>query len=459
MALPLVMGCGAEEGGQGAGVDLTDTEVENIVRRSYQYVALYNVINKAVFDSGNPMATGGWNKMNIASQLMDHNLKSIARPNNDSFYITCMLDLRKGPVVLDIPAFDSKYVSLMPVAYDHYVNVAMSTRLGDFVRPEKVLFYTARTEGYDGEEIDGISRTFEMSGDFVIAVIRVTPHANEPERFERIRGEMKMVRLMTLSEYQGGEATPADDIEFPDFGLTDADVFENNLLEVMQFVFNHTTFDPGNEIDQGVLAAYKPLGVEPGKKYDPSAVAGIDGRRFRKASEDVARQSMAVFADPEAAKQVAPRLAQPKGKADLEAQVILSVVGPIGLPREEAMYSPVVTADGKTMNAMNDYVIRMTEDELPPAKAFWSLTLYDKENGFFIPNDRKKYSVGENGGMELNENGGIEIYVAAEKPAGVPEDNWLPINRGDEDLDIILRMYVPELEKVKTWSPPTAEKL
>ena len=81
------------------------------------------------------------------------------------------------------------------------------------------------------------------------------------------------------------------------------------------------------------------------------------------------------------------------------------------------------------MNAMHDYVIRMTRDELPPANAFWSLTLYDLDQGFFIPNDRKKYSVGENGGMELDGDGGIAIYVAAEKPEGVPDANWLPIER------------------------------
>ncbi len=35
-------------------------------------------------------------------------------------------------------------------------------------------------------------------------------------------------------------------------------------------------------------------------------------------------------------------------------------------------------------------------------------------------------SVGENAGMKLDEEGGIEIYVAAEKPKGVPEETWLP---------------------------------
>ena len=59
--------------------------------------------------------------------------------------------------------------------------------------------------------------------------------------------------------------------------------------------------------------------------------------------------------------------------------------------------------------------------------------------------------------MKLDADGGIEIYVAAEQPAGVPEENWLPVNRQDENLDIILRIYVPDMEQFKTWSAPTAE--
>jgi hypothetical protein len=52
--------------------------------------------------------------------------------------------------------------------------------------------------------------------------------------------------------------------------------------------------------------------------------------------------------------------------------------------------------------------------------------------------------------MQLDENGGITVYVAAERPEGVPEDNWLPINRKDEDMDVILRIYVPDLDALRT---------
>ncbi len=439
-------------------VELSDSEVRNIVRRSYQYVALYNVNTKFAIDPSEPTQMT-WNRCIPDTALKDHTMTQIARPNNDTLYISCMLDLRKDPVILDIPVFDADYASLMATAYDHYVNVPMTTRLGDFRRPEKALFYSARTEGYAGEPVDGVDRIFEMSGDFVSGVFRVMPHASDPQRFKRIVQQMKSVRATTLSEFRGEAPKPIDEISFPTVGRTDADVFENNLLEVMQFVFNHVSFDPSDPIDQGVLAAYAPLGIAPGGAYDPATAAKIDGQRFRQAAEQIQQENLALLTDPDLFGRFAPRMLRPKGQTDLDALVLVSVIGPIGLPLEEATYPNVPTTDGKPMNALNDYVVRMKKNELPPAQAFWSLTLYDMDNGFFIPNERKKYSVGENAGMKLNADGGIEIYVAAERPEGVPLENWLPINRRDQNLDAIMRIYVPDLEKLATWTAPRAELL
>ncbi|MGB6971500.1 MAG: DUF1214 domain-containing protein [Desulfobulbales bacterium] len=438
---------------EAAAVGLDDAQIDNIVRRSYQYVAMYNVNNKFAIKQG------GWNTIDVDTQLKDHTMREIARPNNDTLYISALLDLRKDPVILEMPAFDSDYVSLMVTGYDHYVNVPMATRLGDFKKPEKILFYTERTEGYKGEPVDGVDRIFEATGDFISAVLRIMPHAKDEERFKRIVGQMEQVKIATLSELRGEPAKPIDDIEFPAVGKRDADIFGNNLLEVMQFVFNHTTFDPKDELDQALLAAYEPLGVVPGQAYDAAKVAKIDGAKFREVSERVFAEQMAKNSDKEFQKTELIGKFKPKGQMPLDLLLFQSVVGPIGLPATEAVYPPVASTDGKQMNAQNDYVIRMTADELPPTDVFWSLTLYDFQNGFFIPNDHKKYSVGENAGMKLDENGGIEVYVAAEKPAGVPEENWLPINRKDEAMDIVLRAYVPDLEKMKTWTAPKAEKL
>jgi len=435
-----------------SAVELTDDYVDKLVSHSYQYVAMYNVNNKFA------LKQGGWNSCDPDTKLKDHTMREIARPNNDTLYIICMLDLRKDPVVLELPAFDSKYVSLMVTGYDHYVNIPMATRLGDFKKPEKILLYTERTEGYEGKPVEGGDRTFKATGDFVSAVLRIMPHANDAERFKRIVKQMESVKIMTLSAYQG-EPKSIDVVEFPQVGEKDADVFENNLLEVMQFVFNHTSFDPQDQLDQDLLAIYEPLGIVPGNAFDPMKVTKIDGARLRKSAERVFAEEMPRATDPAFKEQSTFQLFQPKGQMSLETLRFQSVTGPIGLPAAEAVYPAVATTDGTVMNAQNDYVIRMSAENLPPAGPFWSATLYDLKNGFFIPNDRKKYSVGENAGMKLDENGGIAIYVAAEKPEGVPEENWLPIERKDEEIDMVIRIYEPDLEKMRTWQAPKAEKI
>jgi hypothetical protein len=347
----------------------------------------------------------------------------------------------------------------MTSGYDHYVEIPMSTVEGDFKKPRTILFYTKRTNGYSGGKVEGIDEIFEMTGDFVSATLRVMPHANEPERYNRIIKQINAIKGMSLSEFLGKPAREIDDVTFPPYGKTDADVFGNNLLEVMQFVFNHTTFDPQFALDSAVLALYAPLGVEPGKEYNPEKVAKIDGKKFREISIKVRDEELAKMNNPEAFHRLLPTLFLPKGSAGLESLLLPSVVGPIGQPAKEAMYPPIVTEDTAPLNALNDYVIRMTKEELPPANAFWSFTLYDALNGFFIPNEHKKYSVGENAGMKLNKEGGIEIYIAPEKPAGVPDENWLPIERKDLELSIILRIYAPDLQKMKTWKAPRAEKI
>jgi len=434
--------------------ELSDAEIENIVRRSYQYVAMFNVINKSAMMEQNPMMTG-WNGTFAAPGLLDHTAQGIARPNNDTIYVATTLDLRKEPVIINYPAFDSKYVVLETSAYDHYVDIPLSTRKGDFKKPTKILYYTSRTNVYSGEPVKGVDRIMELSGDFAGAFIRVMPHAAEPERMKKNLAAMREVKAKTLSEYLGKPAKAKDKVGFPAFN-SDFGIYETSFLEVMQFVFNHTTFDPNDEMDQEVLAALKPLGVEPGKIYDPKTAAQIDGKKFSDVAKQIAQESVAIWTNPEGNPYLND-VFKPKGEITLAPMVVQSAYGPIGLPSYEAVYPGIATTDGKQMNAQHDYIILMKKEELPPSKAFWSVTLYDSKNGFLIPNDRKKYSVGENTGFKLNKDGGIEIYIAAEKPDGVPEENWLPINRKDEGLDAVMRIYAPDQEKMKVWIAPKAE--
>jgi hypothetical protein len=67
-----------------ATADPTSADMENLVRRSYQYVALFNTLNNFAVNDKNPFAAGGWNKTHYPTGLMDALVRAIPRPNNDS---------------------------------------------------------------------------------------------------------------------------------------------------------------------------------------------------------------------------------------------------------------------------------------------------------------------------------------------------------------------------------------
>ena len=93
-------------------VKMTDADAQNVVRRSLQYVALYDTLLNFTFNKKNPFASGGWNKTHYPAGLMDASVRAIPRPNNDTLYVLSLLDLRKDPVIIHYPAFESKFVSL-----------------------------------------------------------------------------------------------------------------------------------------------------------------------------------------------------------------------------------------------------------------------------------------------------------------------------------------------------------
>jgi hypothetical protein len=430
--------------------------MENLAKRSYQYVALFNTLNDFAVNAKNPFASGGWNKTHYPEGLMDASVRAIPRPNNDTLYVLSLLDLRKDAVVINYPAFNSKFVSLETSALDHYVNIPLAISKGDFKKPTTILYYSARTDGYSGAPVEGVDKVMEMSGDYAIAFLRVMPEATDPAKFKANMAAIEQVKLQTLAEFQGKPAKPVDPVTMPAYG-NDAQVFANNFQEAMQFVFNHTTFDPDNKMDQAALAALKTVGVEPGKTYDAGKVPTLDAKQFAAVAAEIAKKQNAIWNDPKAVAPFLFKLFQPKGHMDIDTMVLQSVVGPIGQPADQAMYPGIATTDGKPMNAQHDYVIRMTKDQMPPFTAFWSATLYDTKQGFFIPNKENKYSVGQNAGMKLDASGGIEIHIAAKQPKGVPAENWLPINRKNLGIGVIMRVYAPDLKRMKTWKAPKAE--
>ena len=61
----------------------------------------------------------------------------------------------------------------------------------------------------------------------------------------------------------------------------------------------------------------------------------------------------------------------------------------------------VVDSNGDQLVGSNGYVLHFERDQIPPASAFWSLTLYD-EKGFFVENPIGRFVIGDRHDLYFN---------------------------------------------------------
>lgn len=112
------------------------------------------------------------------------------------------------------------------------------------------------------------------------------------------------------------------------------------------------------------------------------------------------------------------------------------------LIEESVKLRTFVDSDGAPLNGDNKYVIRFSKEQIPVAKSFWSVTLYD-QNFNLVFNEAGRYSFGDKvPGLVYGQDGSLEIYIQADKPEGDKAANWLPSTKG-KDFNLFLRTYFP----------------
>ncbi|MGA2974228.1 MAG: DUF1214 domain-containing protein [Spirochaetia bacterium] len=107
---------------------------------------------------------------------------------------------------------------------------------------------------------------------------------------------------------------------------------------------------------------------------------------------------------------------------------------------EESVYwLTAKDSTGQKLNGQHDYLMHFPAGGLPPAEAFWSLTMTDAKKAL-VANPTNRYSVGDRSGLVPNADGSTDIYIQNTAPAG-HESNWLPAPTGA--FILWLRAYQP----------------
>jgi hypothetical protein len=115
-------------------------------------------------------------------------------------------------------------------------------------------------------------------------------------------------------------------------------------------------------------------------------------------------------------------------------------------------YHAFVDGNGNPLDGRaHNYVLTFKQGRQPLVTRFWSVTAYLPVSIELVPNSANKYAVASyTPDLETAENGSVRIVMAVDKPADVPQANWLPIPKGP--FNILLRAYGPE--NADTYVPP-----
>jgi hypothetical protein len=116
-------------------------------------------------------------------------------------------------------------------------------------------------------------------------------------------------------------------------------------------------------------------------------------------------------------------------------------------------------ADGKAFDGGKTYKVTLPRDI--PARAFWSLTLYDNQSRSMLQTPQKYPRAGSqtypSPAAKAGANGSTTIYFASEQPEGVARGNWIQTDP-NKGWFTILRLYSPLPSFFdKSWRPSEIE--
>jgi hypothetical protein len=384
---------------------------------------------------------------------------TIVTPNSDTPYSFVGMDLRAEPFVICNPEIEkSRYFSLQLIdMYTFNYGYAGSRTTGNGAACHMIA-----GPRWNGEKPAGIDKVFRSETDFSIGVIR-TQLFNHAD-LDNVKKIQAGYRGQTLSQFQNRAAPPAaPEITWPkiDKQLADADPFAylNFLLQ-----FTPATGPAGVEIP--LRARFAQIGIEAGK---PFAVDRLS--REQKAELEAAmksglekiKQKVSALGGEENGWRVATN-----GFGDRQAyagdwtlRAAAAMAGIYGNDAVEALYPLLATdSDGqKPDGSTNRYTLTFPAGQLPPAKAFWSVTMYDGKTQLLIENPINRYLINSPmlPNLKKNPDGSLTIYVQKDRPGADAEANWLPAPNGP--IYMVMRIYWPEEAALKgSWKPPAVRR-
>jgi hypothetical protein len=438
-----------------AKTKLSPAEVEKIAKEAYIFgypLVLMDVTRQVGTACPSPTAMcAPINQFANAPAFPDHTFTDVVRPNADTLYSTAWLDLSKEAMVLSVPDIKGRYYLMQML--DAWTNVFASpgarttgTGKGDFaiVGP-----------GFKGKLPAGLKKV-ESPTNLVWIIGRT--QTNGKADYEAVHTIQKEYKLTPLSAW-GKPYTPPAKVPVDSKVSKEPPVEQVEKMDAQEFFGRLNALmqaHPPAAADAKAMQKFAAIGIATGKKFsleglDPAVKTALE-KGLKEAQKEIVAEGKKIGGGKVVnGWMLTYDLGSYGTKYPYRAAIAYVGLG-ANLP-EDAIYPKTrVDGEGKLLTGKNKYVMHFTKDQIPPVKAFWSLTLYNDKQ-FFAKNPLNRYAIGDRDKLKFNPDGSLDLYIQHESPGKDKESNWLPAPK--DGFDLVLRLYWPKKSVLDgTWAPP-----
>jgi hypothetical protein len=408
------------------------------------------------------------NEIVNVNALATPSTQGVVSPNVDTAYSVAWIDLTDGPLVVNVPDTGGRFYTFQFM--DAYTNAFAYVGTGSTGTHAGA--YAVVGPGYSGSLPAGVTAIHSPTNTgWLLGRTLVNGAAD----FPAVKQIQQQYTLTPLTAWESGVRQPPVTIGSYPSGKTKTLPAGTAFIAALN---QDLTIDPPPAEDDCALGALAPAGVvlahpTPAQSAaaDLSDIAGVTP-----AGNDDATTTAAVDAGVAAGARIvtaaAGRLEAIAGVGNHGWAILNRSIGTYGtdfLSRAvigtdylgantpaQGLY-PVAYVDGAghALDGSSAYTITFPRGLLPPAHAFWSLTMYGSDN-YLYANAIDRYAIGDRTpGLVHGRDGSLTLHIQHAAPAAgtAARANWLPAPSGA--FHVILRLYQPDRAALdEEWRPP-----
>ena len=385
----------------------------------------------------------------------DATFKDVVRPNADTLYSPLWFDVGKEPLIITLPKTAGRYhvVPIMDMWTDVFAALGTRTTGND---GGIVALVGPHWQGTLPKGMRMVRSPTEMG--WIIGRIQTNGAAD----YDHVHALQASYAATPLSAW-GKAQTPVALKTDPAIDMKTPPVEQVAKMTPAAFfaLFAETLKrNPPHASDYAVLARIERVGLVPGQSFALAAADPAVQRGLTRAAADAwqriigRRKNLSLTRN----NWVAMGNALGVYGNDYLQRAFVAFAGLGALPPEEAIYPMApLDSDGKPLTGASRYVLHFDKDQIPPADAFWSLTMYG-EDQFFVDNPIDRYAIGDRDKLAFNADGSLDLYIQKDDPGADKQANWLPAPAGSFSMN--LRLYLPErAARESRWTPPAIKRL